>query len=153
MQIEFPKAILYCGLEDGGCIGLYWRLCMKHFVMLHILWTAPAACFMVGCMGRGDIAQDFQNEDPQVRIAAIRRAGRENRQTATPYLVDRLTDSEAEVRMFAISALKEITGLTHGYRHYDKPASRMLAVEKWRNWLVKKKQPDKTQPVEERKAG
>jgi hypothetical protein len=127
---------------------------MKQLLMLHILLTVPAACFLVGCDARGDLAKDFQNEDPEIRIAAIRRAGREKIESATPYLVDRLTDSEAEVRMFAIAALHEITGLTHDYRHYDNVAARSLSVKKWRRWLDDRKvESEKSPPVEERKTG
>jgi len=122
--------------------------------MLHILWTVATACLTVGCIGRTNIARDFENEDPQVRIDAIKRAGSGKMHSAVPYLVDRLTDSEAEVRMFAITALQEITGLRHGYRHYDSAESRHKAVLRWRKWLAdKNRKSEKTQPVDERKAG
>jgi len=122
--------------------------------MLHILMTISLACFGGGCVGRGDIARDFEHEDPQVRIDAIGRAGSGKIRSATPYLVDRLTDSEAEVRMFAITALKEITGLTHGYRHFDSAETRMQSVAKWRKWLIDNKmKSESTQPVPERKTG
>lgn len=127
---------------------------MKRFVMLHIPWIILSACCLVGCGGQRDIAKDFQSEDPTTRIAAIRMAGRDKLESAVPYLVDRLTDSEAEVRMFAIIALREITGLTHGYRHYDTVAARRDAVERWRRWLVDKRvKSSETQPVEERNTG
>ena len=127
---------------------------MKRLVILHILWTSLSAWLLVGCGAQSDIADDFQHEDPKTRIAAIRRAGQDKVESAVPYLVDRLTDSEAEVRMFAIIALKEITGLTHDYRHYDGAAVRREAVQRWRRWLVTErgKSPD-TRPVEERNTG
>ena len=37
--------------------------------------------------------------------------------------------------MFAAIALEKITGLTHGYRHFDPPARRAEAVAAWREWL------------------
>jgi HEAT repeat protein len=127
---------------------------MKRLVILHILWIFLLACFLVGCGAQSDIADDFQHEDPKTRIAAIRRAGQDKLESALPYLVDRLTDSEAEVRMFAIIALKEITGLTHDYRHYDGAAVRREAVQRWRGWLVTKRgQSPDTRPVEERNTG
>jgi len=127
---------------------------MKRLVMLHILWISLLVCFMPGCGWQSDIAKDFQNEDPKRRIAAIRRAGQDKLESALPYLVDRLTDSEAEVRMFAIIALQEITGLTHDYHHYDAAPARREAVERWRRWLVSKSgQSGKTRPVAERKTG
>jgi len=127
---------------------------MKRLVILHILWISLSACSLAGCGGQRDIAGDFQDEDPKTRIAAIRSAGREKLESAVPYLVDRLTDSEAEVRMFAIIALQEITGLTHDYRHYDPATLRQEAVERWRKWLVGNRgQSRETRPVGERKTG
>jgi hypothetical protein len=109
---------------------------------------------MVGCTAQSDIAGDFQHEDPKTRIAAIHKAGQDKLESAVPYLVDRLTDSEAEVRMFAIIALQKITGLTHDFHHYDGPPARLEAVERWRKWLVDKRvESGKTVPVEERNTG
>jgi hypothetical protein len=127
---------------------------MKRLVPLHILWILLSASSLVGCVMQRDIAEDFQDDDPKTRIAAIRRAGRDKLESAVPYLVDRLTDSEAEVRMFAIMALQEITGLTHDYRHYNSAAVRQEAVERWRRWLAGKRgQSPETRPVEERNTG
>jgi len=128
---------------------------MRYFVILHVLFITASTCFIVGCGKSCDLASGFQNEDPKVRISAIRRAGRDKDQSATPYLVDRLSDSEAEVRMFSIIALKEITGLTNGYRHYDPTVSRDKAIEKWRVWLAANntKMRSASKPVNERKVG
>ena len=79
--------------------------------------------------------QRLQNEDPAVRIQAIREAGQAKDDKAVPYLVDRLTDSEADVRVFAIISLERITGRTMGYRHYDPARQRIKAVARWRKWL------------------
>jgi HEAT repeat protein len=126
---------------------------MKHLVT-HILWIVLSVCLLTGCNGQGDIVEDFQNEDPKVRISAIRRAGSEKLESSVPYLVDRLSDSEADVRMFAIVALEKITGETHGYRHYDDSASRNEAIDRWRRWLVDNKlEPVTPKPVEKRKTG
>jgi len=127
---------------------------MKRLAMLRILWVLLSACSLVGCGEQRDIAAGFQDEDPNARIAAIRSAGRDKLESTVPYLVDRLTDSEAEVRMFAIIALQEITGLTHEYRHYDPATLRQGAVERWRKWLVGNRDKSReTRPVEERKTG
>jgi len=111
---------------------------MKQLLQLHILFVALPVCFLTGCFGSGGSVDDFRNEDPKVRISAIKQAGREKQDSAIPHLIDRLSDSEAEVRMFAIVALKEITGLTHGYQHYDSAADRDSAIEEWRKWLAEK---------------
>lgn len=126
---------------------------MKRILALQILWTVLSVSLLGGCGGPVDIADDFQNEDPKVRISAIKRAGQEKLESATPYLIDRLTDSEAEVRMFAILALQEITGLTHDYRYYDGADLRNQAVARWRKWFADKRRKSAAQPADERKAG
>ena len=127
---------------------------MKRITILQISWAALSTSFMVGCGAPRDIAGDFQNEDPNVRIAVIRRSGQDKLESAIPYLVDRLTDSEAEVRMFAIMALQKITGLTHDYRYYQGASLRQDAVGRWRKWIVSKRvESDDTLPVTERKTG
>ncbi len=94
------------------------------------------AAAMVGCnSGDRSLYEGLQSEDPAVRIEAVAGAGETKDPKAVPYLVDRLTDSESEVRMFAAIALEKITGLTHGYRHFDPPARRAEAVAAWREWL------------------
>jgi len=99
--------------------------------ILWLVWTCTCGCDG----GRGSLYQKFQHEDPSVRISAIVQAERLGDAKAFPYLVDRLTDSEADVRFFAIVALKRITGRGMGYRYYDSPAKRAEAVMRWRNWL------------------
>ncbi|MCP4377514.1 MAG: HEAT repeat domain-containing protein [bacterium] len=122
-------------------------------MMIHILRILLLACALAGCVRRRDLSGDFQSEDPNVRIAAVRVSGRDKIESAVPYLVDRLTDSEAEVRMFSIIALEKITGLTHDYRYYDAPAVRQEAVGRWRKWLTENNRvaSGEPRPVEERK--
>ena len=68
-------------------------------------------------------------------MKAVLRAGRWKDRQSVPYLVDRLTDSEAEVRFAAIVALRRITDETFGYRYYEPSAKREQAVRRWRDWL------------------
>jgi HEAT repeat protein len=93
----------------------------------------------------------FQDEDPAVRLKAVRRAGELRDAQAAPYLVDRLTDSEPEVRFFAILALERIAGTRLGYAYYAPAGEREQAVQRWRRWLAERRQQDKaaaTQPTE-----
>ena len=83
----------------------------------------------------GSLYHRLQHEDPSVRMAAVLEAGRWKRIKAVPYLVDRLTDSEAEVRFAAIQALQKITGQTMGYRYYEPSTKRDEAARRWRKWL------------------
>jgi len=90
-----------------------------------------------GCTPSGGRLHDqFQHEDPAVRLEAVRTAGATRDAGHVPYLVDRLTDSETDVRFFAILALDRITGKRMGYRYYETPEKRSRAVRRWRNWLA-----------------
>jgi hypothetical protein len=88
----------------------------------------------------------MQSEDPGVRLQAVHQAGQQRRADTAPLLVDRLTDSEREVRVYAIVALERITGTTMGYRHWDPPEKRQQAVERWRKWLAAQRPSSAAQP-------
>lgn len=90
----------------------------------------------LGCGSlRQNVSAGFQNENPAARIAAVALAGRTKDQAAVPFLIDRLTDTEQDVRFFTIIALKQITGKTMGWNYYDPSAERDQAVGRWRQWL------------------
>lgn len=116
---------------------------------LTIIGLAMLGCGMVGCVGStpqtGSLYERLQNEDPAVRIQAAVQAGNEKDSKATPLLVDRLSDSESEVRLFAGIALEKIAGKKlfekMGWRFYDPPEVRGEGIEKWREW--QKKNPGK----------
>ena len=92
---------------------------------------------LAGCQEpAGQVAGDFQAEDPSVRIQAVAHAGRTMDAGSVPFLIDRLTDSQADVRFFAIIALKRITGETMGWNYYDPPPTQAEAVARWRQWLI-----------------
>ncbi len=102
-----------------------------------------AAGLLGGCVATTpevtDIYKDLQSEDPAVRIQAAVKAGNTRDAKAIPLLVDRLTDTDSDVRMFASIALRKITGEEHydkmGWQFYDKPDQRDVGVRNWRNWL------------------
>ena len=78
----------------------------------------------------------LQSDDHDVRAAAVIEAARARDRRATPYLIDRLEDEEADIRLFAIQALRRITGEGFGYRFYAKEPARREAVQRWRQWLL-----------------
>jgi len=97
----------------------------------------PSAWWTIGKDdARAGLYRRFQSEDPSVRMAAVLQVGRQKDRKSAPYLVDRLTDAEAEVRFAAIFALQRITGTTRGYRYYESSARRGEAVQRWRAWLA-----------------
>jgi len=105
-------------------------------VILRVILIGGSLYLGCGCgSSSSDIAAAFQDEDPARRIEAVALAGRNRDQSAVPFLIDRLTDSQEEVRFFAIIALKRATGETMGWNYYDPPAKRAEAVRRWREWL------------------
>ncbi|KKL50306.1 hypothetical protein LCGC14_2306820 [marine sediment metagenome] len=108
------------------------------------LWTAS----LTGCtarMPRLPIAAALQSGAPAQRSDGCIRAGEARDEQVVPLLVERLEDRWPEVRMFAIGALKRITGQTHGYRHFASYADRAEAVGRWRQWLKSTRRADKGQ--------
>ncbi|MFW6133617.1 MAG: hypothetical protein ACOC8F_06940 [Planctomycetota bacterium] len=106
--------------------------------------VAAWACGIGGCgetvlsLGGADeaeLSRRLQHGEPGVRARALVRAAGSGRRDVLPYLVDRLTDGQDSVRMYAILALERLTGRTLGYRYYDPPARRQDAVKRWRDWL------------------
>lgn len=96
--------------------------------------------WLAGCSAQPwrslSIAERFQHPDPAARLSAVVDAGHDRRRDLAPFLVDRLTDSEPEVRLAAILALEKITGKTLGYQYWAPAPSREKAAERWRQWLV-----------------
>ncbi len=105
------------------------------------VWLGVAlVCGLLGGCGSApppaDLSTRLQDEDPAVRAAAILQADKERNQTVLPYLVDRLSDSESDVRWLAYMALKDITGKTMGYSPYVSSSEWGKAQDCWRQWLA-----------------
>lgn len=89
---------------------------------------------LVGC--RTDHVQpNLTDPDPSRKIPAIKEAADSGDKSKTVHLVDDLDSDDPAVRMYAIHALKDLTGRTFGYRYYDEEDQRAAAVARWRAWL------------------
>lgn len=53
-------------------------------------------------------------------------------------LVASLDDADPAVRLYAIRALEELTGQTHGYRYYQQSPDRRPAINRWKDWLAQR---------------
>jgi len=98
-------------------------------------WLVWAA--LVGGCGpwtAAPLIERLQDEDPATRARAAVEAGEQGDRRAVPYLIDRLTDRERAVRMFAILALEKITGERRGYRPFGAAAEQEQAARRWRRW-------------------
>ncbi len=107
------------------------------------MWLGRIACLsaavvLAGCVqSGGTLYSRLQHEDPTVRSRAAIQAGQMRDNRAIGYLIDRLTDAEPAVRMFANISLKKITGESMGFNVYDSKQDQAAAVERWRQWSAK----------------
>lgn len=99
-------------------------------------WWLVSALLLAGCTVGNDLYKDFEHAAPAKRMKAVIRAGEAKDEKAVPHMVALLTDSEPEVRMFTILALRKITGKTMNpaYRYFDRAAVRIEATEEWLKW-------------------
>ena len=95
--------------------------------------------FLPGCGGPAGLAERLQSELASERARACIEAGQRRDTTVIPLLVERLEDDDADVRFFAILALKKITHKDMGYHYYDDYKNRVQAVQRWRKWLEQNK--------------
>lgn len=123
-----------CGNRD---IGTLTDTSPKALRLWGCLLAAGALAGMSACRARWPkgLPAALQDENPSVRVEACRRAGETKDGSVVPLLVERLDDTAADVRFFAIGALERITGRSLGYRHYDDAETRSQAVRRWRDWL------------------
>lgn len=87
---------------------------------------------LCGCVGRG--RPSFFAEDPMLRVAAIKEVSQHNDQSQLGRLIDRLEDEAEEVRLYAVLALRQMTGQQFGFRAHGLPWHREEAVKQWRRW-------------------
>lgn len=106
------------------------------FRLIMLAAFVPLCCSLGSCSaGKPSVYSRLQDENPQVRVRACVDAGNAGDRKAAALLVERLADTEDDVRVFAILALQKITGQSMGYRHFDTPAVRRQAIERWRKYL------------------
>ncbi len=96
-----------------------------------------------GCAQPPSSKLGILDENPAVKIPAIKRAAVDKNLAEAAPLVDQLTDEDGAIRFYAIEALKQMAGDDFGYHYYDDRAERAKAVERWRQWLLTQ-QPDGT---------
>ncbi len=111
---------------------------MRVVVAMVLALSAAGAVLLSSCAGGGPtLYQRLQDEDPKVRVAAVVEAGQTKDHKALSLLVERLSDGEKDVRLYAIIALERITGQTLDYRFYEPPEAREQAVQRWRQYVAK----------------
>jgi HEAT repeat protein len=101
------------------------------------VFAALALTASAGCGGgASSVADKLQAEHPSERVSGCISAAERGDMSALPLLVERLEDRDADVRFFAIGALRRLTRQTLGYRYFDDARRRAGAVHRWRQWLA-----------------
>jgi hypothetical protein len=89
----------------------------------------------LACSGPGP-EKDVRNPDPSGKIPAYKEAVREKDRKAARQMVKDLDSEDPAVRMFAIIALRRMTGGdTFGYQYFDDEHDRRPAIKRWEHWL------------------
>ena len=105
--------------------------------------ACAAVAAITGCDGSASsLAAKLQAEYPSERICGCIAAAERKDMSVLRLLVARLDDPDADVRLFAIGALRRLTGQTLGYRYFDDAQERAGAVRRWREWLSSRGGPD-----------
>jgi hypothetical protein len=100
-----------------------------------------ALALLAGC-GPGDGPRvSLTSDDPAGRIPAMKQAAARKDAGAVPQLVELLASDDPAERLYAIEALRRITGKTMGYNYYGSEAERAEAIARWKASLAPATQP------------
>jgi HEAT repeat protein len=103
--------------------------------MLRLSCKLACVCVSVGLIGCGGYPGpvSIDNEDPAIKIPAIRRAIDANDRSQIPRIVKELESEDSAVRVVAIEALERFTGQSHGYQWWQGPKENKTAIQRWNN--------------------
>lgn len=77
---------------------------------------------------------DVRHPDPSIKIPAIKKAVQEQDHVIIAQLIEDLDSNDPAVRLYAIQALRRMTGEDHGYHYWDDSLARAPAIARWRAW-------------------
>jgi hypothetical protein len=95
--------------------------------------AAPTLLVAFGCASDAGRRAKLASDNPLDRATAIVQVYETRDRKAVQKLVDLLDDSSSAVRLYAILALRGLTGEDFGYRYYDSEAKRAASVRRWRD--------------------
>ena len=101
---------------------------------LAVGWVV-VALMLAGCRP-GPPRRPLQDTDPIFLIPAIRATADAEAYEAIGRLIELLDSEDSAVRIYAIGALRDLTGQELGFRSWAPQAERQAAIERWRSWAV-----------------
>jgi hypothetical protein len=113
------------------------RMRQHRSARLLLLWPALAGAPLLGCHEPA-ARRELSHPDSMVKILTIKEISRQERDDAQTLaqLVEELDNRDPAVRLYAINALRNLTGQSFDYRYFDDELDRKPALEKWRRWLA-----------------
>jgi len=103
--------------------------------------AAVAGMLICSCRQNKDWRTLLQSQDPVERITGAIEAAKRKDIHAVGLLAERLEDEDEAVRMYAIMALKRITGTDLGYKYWADELDRARAAQRWRDYIKGKYRP------------
>jgi|YNPNPStandDraft_1061719.scaffolds.fasta_scaffold127631_2 hypothetical protein len=119
-----PAAIIAAMFRPGRCRG------RAAFAVM--LWALAAT---TGCQSAAQQRKLLSSPDPVGRVRAAVWLAESGDTQALHQLVGMLEERDRAARMYAILALRRLTGETYGYRYYAPEPQRRRAVLRWQEAL------------------
>lgn len=113
-------------------IGTEMTACIPRLRQVLPLLAVSAVVCAVGCGPGSGPTVSLTSDDPAGRIPAMKSAAQKKDPAAVPKLVELLESDDPAERLYAIEALRRITGKTMGYTYYGSDAERAEAVARWK---------------------
>jgi HEAT repeat protein len=98
---------------------------------------AAALAPLLGCAHGPRSFKKVDSPAPLVRARAVGLGRRQADEKVIPALVNRLQDADPVVRLAAHEELRGRTGRDFGYVPWASPEERAVAVNRWRDWMVR----------------
>jgi hypothetical protein len=102
------------------------------------------AALIAGCT-LPPTTRDLNDAEPTAKIPAIKMAALKKDDAHISQLVEDLDSDDPAIRLFAIRALKDLTGETFDYQYFDDDLERQPALRSWHQWLKARNAPPSSQ--------
>lgn len=100
-----------------------------------LLRVALGCAAVVGGCGAPQSHGTVRDDDPGLKIPAIKASVASRDLSVVAQLVKDLESDDPAVRFYAINGLQRLTGQSFGYQYYAGEDQRQPAIQKWKAWL------------------
>jgi hypothetical protein len=101
-----------------------------------VLAAALLAGGLLSCRASTEkVRSELVSGTPVQQVSAAVTVAKRGDVQSIPELIALLDDNDPAVRMYAIMALRDLTGQTYGYKFYGSQEERAAAVQRWQDAL------------------